>query len=173
MATAAAGRQLIHPNCFTSHVPSSPRHFKCIAGRFLTSHQSSYKLTVEYTSPRNYTFVSKASSADTLRSDDDGVSLGTMKLPSNIDIPRFESLLFQVDKINGGARLGFITMIDDGKTEVLTFIDCLVSPATEASGPIFRAIRNGPKKDQPPPGEQRIMKGLLDALRKSVEIARV
>lgn len=28
--------------------------------------------------------------------DDDGVSLGTVKLPGNIDIARFESLLFQV-----------------------------------------------------------------------------
>lgn len=28
--------------------------------------------------------------------DDDGVNLGTVKLPGNIDIARFESLLFQV-----------------------------------------------------------------------------
>jgi hypothetical protein len=27
---------------------------------------------------------------------DDGVSLGTVKLPGNIDVARFESLLFQV-----------------------------------------------------------------------------
>lgn len=78
----------------------------------------------------------------------------------------------QVDKIPGGARLGFIT-VGDGQTEVLVYIDCLVFPATSSSGPIFRAIRNGPLKDKPPPGEPRIMRSLLQALQKSVEIARV
>ncbi|MED6182150.1 hypothetical protein PIB30_025867 [Stylosanthes scabra] len=122
--------------------------------------------------------------------DDDGVSLGTMKLPLDIDLQRFDSLLFQwanslcqganlplpvplkVDKIAGGARLGFIT-IDDGKTEVLVHIDCVVSPATENSAPVFRATRNGPMKDNAPPGEPRIMRSLLQALQKSVEIARL
>ncbi|TYI10823.1 hypothetical protein ES332_A09G167900v1 [Gossypium tomentosum] len=121
---------------------------------------------------------------------ENGVSLGTMKLPSNTDIQRFETLLFQwanslcqganlplpvplkIDKIAGGARLGFIT-VGDGKTEVLVYIDCLVFPATDNSGPIFRAIRNGTLKDQSPPGEPRIMRSLLQALQKSVEIARV
>lgn len=77
-----------------------------------------------------------------------------------------------MDKIAGGARLGFIT-IGDGKTEVLVYIDCLIFPATDGSGPVFRAIRNGALKDQPPPGEPRIMRSLLQALKKSVEIARV
>ncbi|KAF8006864.1 hypothetical protein BT93_K1001 [Corymbia citriodora subsp. variegata] len=122
--------------------------------------------------------------------DDDGVSLGTMKLPPDTDLPRFETLLFQwanslcqganlplpvplkVDKIPGGARLGFIT-IGDGQTEVLVYIDCLVSPPTDGSVPIFRAIRNGQMKDQAPPGEPRIMRSLLAALKKSVEIARL
>ncbi|XP_031252102.1 uncharacterized protein LOC116109991 [Pistacia vera] len=122
--------------------------------------------------------------------DEDGVSLGTMKLPLDTDLQRFDSLLFQwanslcqganlplpvplkVDKIPGGARLGFIT-IGDGETEVLVYIDCLVFPATSSSGPIFRAIRSGPLKDKPPPGEPRIMRSLLQALQKSVEIARV
>ncbi|KAK8685621.1 hypothetical protein V6N13_041621 [Hibiscus sabdariffa] len=139
--------------------------------------------------------VAKASSAkdDIMPASDDpenGVSLGTMKLPSNTDIPRFETLLFQwanslcqganlplpvplkIDKITGGVRLGFIT-VGDGKTEVLVYIDCLVFPASDNSGPIFRAIRNGALKDQSPPGEPRIMRSLLQALQKSVEIARV
>ncbi|XVE61450.1 hypothetical protein DITRI_Ditri06bG0041200 [Diplodiscus trichospermus] len=121
---------------------------------------------------------------------EDGVQLGTMKLPSNTDLQRFDTLLFQwanslcqganlplpmplkIDKIPGGARLGFIT-IGDGKTEVLVYIDCVVFPATEGSGPMFRAIRNGPLKNQSPPGEPRIMRSLLQALQKSVEIARV
>ncbi|RZC82152.1 hypothetical protein C5167_044935 [Papaver somniferum] len=122
---------------------------------------------------------------------EDGVSLGTMKLPANIDIPRFESLLFQwanslcqgsnlplayplkVDKITGGARLAFITINNDGETEVYVYIDCLVTPSTDGSGPVFQAIRNGGAKDQTPPGEPRIMRSLLEALKKCVEIARV
>lgn len=78
----------------------------------------------------------------------------------------------QVDKISGGVRLGFIT-IDDGKTEVLVYIDCQVLPPTDGSIPMFQATRNGPLKDQPPPGEPRIMRSLLGALKKSVEIARL
>ncbi|KAF0918545.1 hypothetical protein E2562_025149 [Oryza meyeriana var. granulata] len=122
--------------------------------------------------------------------DDDGVSLGTVKLPANIDIARFETLLFQwanslcqganlplpvplrVDKVEGGVRLGFMA-VEDGATQVLVYIDCLVSPATAASGPVFRAIRNGPMKDQEPPGEPRIMRSLLQALQKSIQIAQV
>lgn len=78
----------------------------------------------------------------------------------------------QVDKIRGGARLGFIT-VGDGETEVLAYIDCLVFPGTDNSAPVFRAIRNGPKRDQTPPGEERIMRSLLEALKKCVDIARV
>lgn len=78
----------------------------------------------------------------------------------------------QVDKIAGGTRLGFIT-IGDGETEVLVYIDCLVFPADADSGPIFRAVRNGRLKDKTPPGEPRIMRSLMQALQKSVEIARV
>lgn len=82
-------------------------------------------------------------------------------------------LIKQVDKVAGGARLGFITIDDDGKTEVLVYIDCLVFPATAGSGPIFRATRNGRLKDRTPPGEPRIMRSLQEALKKSVEIARL
>lgn len=53
------------------------------------------------------------------------------------------------------------------------YIDCQVFPPTEGSIPTFRAVRNGPLKDQPPPGEPRIMRSLLGALKKSVEIARL
>ncbi|XP_074370666.1 uncharacterized protein LOC141711869 [Apium graveolens] len=122
--------------------------------------------------------------------DDDGVSLGTMKLPPDTDIPRFETLLFQwanslcqganlplpvplkIDKIAGGVRLGFIT-IGDGGAELPVYIDCLVYPPTDGVIPIFRAVRNGEKKDKTAPGEERIMKSLLGALKKSVEIARL
>ncbi|KAJ8537620.1 hypothetical protein K7X08_014160 [Anisodus acutangulus] len=121
---------------------------------------------------------------------ENGVSLGTMKLPQDIDLARFETLLFQwanslcqgamlplpvplkVDKIPRGARVCFIT-VDGAQTEVIAYIDCMVFPATETSPPIFRAIRNGPSRDTAPPGEPRIMRSLLGALQKSVEIARV
>lgn len=78
----------------------------------------------------------------------------------------------QVDKIAGGTRLGFI-IIGDGETEVLAYIDCLVFPPDGGSGPIFRAVRNGRLKDQALPGEPRIMRSLMQALQKSVQIARV
>ncbi|KAI5674381.1 hypothetical protein M9H77_14745 [Catharanthus roseus] len=140
---------------------------------------------------RNLAAILKATAGDNVVSDnEDGVSLGTLKLPGNTDLDRFETLLFQwanslcqganlpmpmplkVDKIPGGARIGFIA-VADGETEVPVYIDCLVFPPTNNSGPIFRAIRNGPRKAETPPGEPRIMRSLLGALKKSVEIARV
>lgn len=83
------------------------------------------------------------------------------------------TLIKQVDKIPGGARLGFISIGDAGTTEVLVYIDCFVFPATDNSAPIFRAIRNGPLKDKVLPGEPRIMRSLMQALQKSVQIARL
>ncbi|KAL3327506.1 hypothetical protein AABB24_035271 [Solanum stoloniferum] len=149
----------------------------------------------EFSSYQNLTVVVKAGGGDGSISPndqdyDDGVSLGTMKLPKDIDLARFEALLFQwanslcqgamlplpmplkVDKIPRGARVCFIS-VDDAQTEVLAYIDCMVFPATETSPPIFRAIRNGPSRDKAPPGEPRIMRSLLGALQKSVEIASV
>jgi len=78
------------------------------------------------------------------------------------------NLIKQVDKIPGGARLGFI---DIGETEVLVYIDCLVFQPNETSPPIFRATRHGRMKDRVPPGEPRIMRSLMQALQKSVQIA--
>ncbi|KAA8516757.1 hypothetical protein F0562_017045 [Nyssa sinensis] len=121
----------------------------------------SSKLTEFCSNHRNLMAVSKAvpeNSGMSPADDEDGVSLGTMKLPLDTDIPRFETLLFQwgnslsqganlplpvplkVDKIPGGARLGFIT-IGDGQTEVLVYIDCLVFPSTDGSGPGFPSCK--------------------------------
>uniref|UniRef100_A0A1J3CYY1 DUF7148 domain-containing protein n=1 Tax=Noccaea caerulescens TaxID=107243 RepID=A0A1J3CYY1_NOCCA len=132
--------------------------------------------------------------ANALPVEEDGVSLGTMKLPVDTDLARFETLLFQwanslcqganiplpvplkVDRISGGARLGFIVMEDEGKTDVPVYIDCLVYQSRESgsgSGPVFRATRNGRKKDKAPPGEERIMRSLLGALKRAVELARI
>ncbi|KAJ8427898.1 hypothetical protein Cgig2_008516 [Carnegiea gigantea] len=104
--------------------------------------------------------------------DDEGVSLGTMKLSRDINIPRFETLLFQVDKIEGGVRLGFVS-IEDGKANVEVYIDCTVIPGSnDSEDHMFRAIRKGAPKDRVPPGEPRIMKSLLAALKTSAQLAR-
>eukprot|EP01018_Ginkgo_biloba_P020086 Gb_39401 [translate_table: standard] len=119
----------------------------------------------------------------------DPVSLGTMKLPTNVDLKKLEALLFQwgnsltqsanvplpvplkVDKVKGGIRLGFVR-VNEGKVEDLVHIDCLVSPSTEGSSATFRALRNGQLKNETPPGEPIIMQSLLQALRKSIDLAR-
>ncbi|KDP37334.1 hypothetical protein JCGZ_06788 [Jatropha curcas] len=193
---ACAMSQLLYPTRVGSHMqisPSLPVSRPCI----MTTREDKNRFfrPSELLGYQNLTAVAKSSPENDgiVAADDDGdggVSLGTLKLPSNTDLPRFETLLFQwanslcqganlplpvplkVDKIPGGVRLAFIE-IGDGKTEVLVYIDCLVFPATAGSGPIFRAIRNGPLKDKSPPGEPRIMRSLLQALQKSVEIARV
>ncbi|XP_015087821.1 uncharacterized protein LOC107031111 [Solanum pennellii] len=159
---------------------------------FITNINNRLFNLTEFSSYHNLSVVVKASRGDGPNDQDyeDGVSLGTMKLPKDIDLARFETLLFQwanslcqgamlplpvplkVDKIPRGARVCFIS-VDDAQTEVLAYIDCMVFPATETSPPIFRAIRNGPSRDKAPPGEPRIMRSLLGALQKSVEIASV
>ncbi|KAJ0959754.1 hypothetical protein J5N97_000568 [Dioscorea zingiberensis] len=157
------------------HVSLKPRRISSLTSPFITPRSSS---------------SSQDKGIVRATDDEEGVSLGTMKLPPDVDVARFETLLFQwanslcqganlplpvplkVDKIKGGARLGFIR-VDDGKTEVRVYIDCLVFPATESSGPLFRAIRNGTLKEQAPPGEPRIMRSLLQAIQKSVEIAKL
>ncbi|KAL9236221.1 hypothetical protein vseg_010920 [Gypsophila vaccaria] len=157
------------------------------------NHNLSRKFCMLTSSRGNSRVVAKSSSAGKgvggVSVDDEGVSLGTMALPSNIDIPRFETLLFQwanslcqgaqlplpvplkVDKIEGGVRLGFVE-IDDGKAQTFVYIDCVVIPGSkETDGPKFVATRNGAMKNKVPPGEPRIMKSLLAALQKSVQIA--
>ncbi|KAF5198950.1 hypothetical protein FRX31_011460 [Thalictrum thalictroides] len=196
MVTAARVSQLIKPSSGRTYnlplltVPSIRRNSQKIS----ENNWISSKLSGQFTcSHKSLAVVAKASSSNEsiVEADEgEGVQLGTMKLPPNIDIQRFESLLFQwanslcqgatlpypmplkVDKITGGARLGFIE-IGDAKTEVAVYIDCLVVPATETSSPIFLAIRNGPTKDRTPPGEPRIMRSLQEALKKSVQIASV
>nr|ABK22897.1 unknown [Picea sitchensis] len=100
------------------------------------------------------------------------ISLGTMQLPSNVDVKKIESLLFQVDKVKGGIRLGFV-QINEGKVEDLVHIDCLVFPSVEGSSAVFRALRNGKLKNETPPGEPMIMRSLLQALKKSIDLSRI
>ncbi|PKA65768.1 hypothetical protein AXF42_Ash013183 [Apostasia shenzhenica] len=182
---AAAARQLLHlpSNYKQTLLPRSPSPRSGSVAVAIPGGVGRAKLRrglgVEATVPRS----KPPARGDILPSDaDDGVSLGTMKLPPDTDIPRFETLLFQlrdpdaiyswqVDKVKGGARLGFVKL-EDGKTEVCVYIDCLVFPATGGSGPVFRAVRNGPLKNMTPPGEPRIIRSLLQALQKSVQIAK-
>ncbi|KAL0338661.1 UNVERIFIED_CONTAM: Sorting nexin 1 [Sesamum angustifolium] len=159
-----------------SHVKFSSSPFiKPKSPTFIANNNIAHFLSLaEFSSKRNPVPASKASSsADNITPVDnyeEGVSLVGNSLCQGANLPLPVPL--KVDKIPGGARLGFIT-VGDGETEVLVYIDCLVFPATDTSVPMFRAIRNGPMKDQPPPGEPRIMRSLLDALKKCVEIARI
>lgn len=191
--SSLTSRQFFHIT-HNSRVQICPSRSIPLSTVFVTNKNRFFSLS-ESSSYKNLTVMVKAGGGDGSISPkdqdyDDGVSLGTMKLPSDIDLARFETLLFQwanslcqgamlplpvplkVDKIPRGARVCFIT-VDDAQTEVLAYIDCMVFPATETSPPIFRAIRNGPSRDKVPPGEPRIMRSLLGALQKSVEIARV
>nr|CAB3474848.1 unnamed protein product [Digitaria exilis] len=111
---------------------------------------------------------------------DDGVNLGTVKLHGNIDMARFESLLFQCGNglcqganlplpvpLKVGEKKGHADMtriISQLTTQTLVYIDCLVSQALDGTGLVFQAMRNGPMKDKEPPGEPRIMRSLLQAL---------
>ncbi|KAG0569814.1 hypothetical protein KC19_6G118300 [Ceratodon purpureus] len=119
----------------------------------------------------------------------EGVSLGTALLPPDVDLGRLESLLFQwgnsltananlplptslkVDKVKGGVRLGYIR-INEGAIEDLVHIDVTVNAAEGDQKAYFQATRNGQFKDKVPPGEPLIMQSLLQALRKSIQIAR-
>eukprot|EP00262_Sarcandra_glabra_P017012 TRINITY_DN568_c0_g1_i1.p1 TRINITY_DN568_c0_g1~~TRINITY_DN568_c0_g1_i1.p1 ORF type:complete len:191 (-),score=17.35 TRINITY_DN568_c0_g1_i1:66-638(-) len=188
---AAATWQLLRLSSVTSHVPlSSPTPYLHSTALFIFKGGSTHLCKLTKFSSRRIPKASSETDSIVRSDDDEGISLGTMKLPSDLDVLRFETLLFQwanslcqganlplpvplkVDKVKGGVRLGFIS-VDDGKTEVLVYIDCLVFPATKDSSMIFRAVRNGQLKDQPAPGEPRIMRSLLQALQKSVEIAKI
>lgn len=83
-----------------SHLKSSPSAFvKPKPPTFITSTTIVQFLNPpEFSRKHNLAAVSKASSTDSISpvDDEEGVSLGTMKLPSNTDVARFETLLFQV-----------------------------------------------------------------------------
>ncbi|KAI5057455.1 hypothetical protein GOP47_0027470 [Adiantum capillus-veneris] len=118
------------------------------------------------------------------------ISLGTVKLPDNINLQKLDILLYQwgsnltqnanlplpapikVDKIKGGVRLGYIRLVD-GAIEDLAHIDCCVFPGTKDSSAMFRAVRSGRFKDQVPPGEALIMQSLLQSLKMSIQLAKM
>eukprot|EP00250_Pteridium_aquilinum_P006136 c16110_g1_i1 orf=73-636(+) len=135
----------------------------------------------------------QASSTDLAAAADWGepISLGTVKLPANVNLQKLEGLLYQwgnsltqnanlplplpikVDKIEGGVRLGYIRLVN-GVIEDLAHIDCVVySGSTKESSAMFRAVRCGRYKNEVPPGEPIIMQSLLQALKKSIELSSV
>lgn len=89
-------RHIVH----ASHLKSSPSAIlKPKPPTFITTSNIVQFLNLpEFSSKRSLSALSKASSADSISpvDDEDGVSLGTMKLPSDTDVARFETLLFQV-----------------------------------------------------------------------------
>ena len=104
MASCAA-RLLFQPARVNSHVPLSPLTVSSRSPLLITwdkdkdnniNNRFLFKL-----SQRNLTSVAKSSpeSDGIVPADEDGVSLGTLKLPSNTNLQRFESLLFQVHNI--------------------------------------------------------------------------
>ncbi|XP_074311817.1 uncharacterized protein LOC141647503 [Silene latifolia] len=194
MASATASQLFIKPQHLCTIKKLVPAHQPISEALAFSRTNPTDKLSLLSSSHRNPNVAVKSSpgKGSAISTDDDeGVSLGTMKLPADTDLPRFETLLFQwanslcqgaqlplpmplkVDKIEGGVNIGFVE-IDDGKTDVPVYIKCVVIPGSNASeGPKFIATRKGALRNKVPPGEPRIMKSLLAALQKSVEIARV
>ncbi|KNA07754.1 hypothetical protein SOVF_169070 [Spinacia oleracea] len=188
------GRQLINPQItLQSNKSYFSGHHSISTSFSFNGNHNDIQFPTFYSGQRNMPVAVKSSpgkDGGIAGVDEEGVSLGTMKLPSDTDISRFETLLFQwanslnqgaqmplpvplkVDKIEGGVRLGFVE-IDDGKTETKVYIDCQVVRGSNNSGaPVFVATRKGLLKNKVPLGEPRIIKSLLAALKTSVEIAR-
>lgn len=118
-----------------------------------------------------------------------GVSLGTARLPDDVNLRQLESLLYQwandltangnlplpipikVDKKEGGISIGFVRL-RDGRVEAPVSIDISLSAAGGGRPAMFRAVRTGASKDQVPPGEPIIMQSLLQALKMAIPLAR-
>lgn len=99
----ATVRQLLHPTSANPNLQFWASPFTPCSRLCTTNYTSRFSRLAEYScGHRNLTHVPRAlpgnkgggSTAD--EDDDDGVSLGTMKLPLDTDLPRFETLLFQV-----------------------------------------------------------------------------
>lgn len=89
----------------------------------------------------------------------------------SIDLIQQSEHMWQVDRVEGGVRLGYVAL-NDGVVENLLHIDVTVSPGVGGGKPTFQAVRSGRYKTRVPPGEQTIMQSLLQALRKAVDLAR-
>lgn len=147
---------------------------------------------VSYKTKLSVSLRAQASSSELAGAADWGepISLGTVKLPANVNLEKLENLLYQwgnsltqnanlplpapikVDKIEGGVRLGYIRLVD-GAVEDLAHIDCVVFSGSTGGSPMFRAVRSGRLKDQVPPGEPLIMQSLLQSLKKSIALSQM
>ncbi|KAI8018979.1 hypothetical protein LOK49_LG04G02431 [Camellia lanceoleosa] len=97
MASYASVRQVLQPKCTKySQFQLSPSWVVPCSLVFKTKYISRFSRLHEFSSHQNLIAASKATLGNDAKENEDGVSLGTMKLPLDIDIPRFESLLFQV-----------------------------------------------------------------------------
>ena len=99
-----AARLLFQPARVNSHVPLSPLTVSSRSPLLITWDKDKdiiNNLFLFKLSQRSLTSVAKSSpeSDGIVPADEDGVSLGTLKLPSNTNLQRFESLLFQVHNI--------------------------------------------------------------------------
>ena len=94
MATA---KQLLRPSPISntqftvphSYIQLNPKTYPI----FLSNHPPKTLFTSQ---GRHLSPILKAAPQNTTTGEDDGISLGTMKLPPNTDLARFETLLFQV-----------------------------------------------------------------------------
>lgn len=102
MAASMAMRQVVNVVHYSSHVQfSQSGTAKPKSPTFINTNNTDHFLTLARVSSKcNRIAVPKASSSagriSPVGDDEEGVSLGTMKLPANIDVARFETLLFQV-----------------------------------------------------------------------------
>ncbi|KAL3701906.1 hypothetical protein R1sor_019928 [Riccia sorocarpa] len=118
------------------------------------------------------------------------VQLATGKIPDDVDLKLFESLLFKwgssltqnanlplpvplkVDRIAGGVRLGYVKVVE-AIVEEVCHIDVVVVPKSDDQPKaLMVALRNGKLKDTTPPAEPLIMQSLLQALRTAVANSR-
>lgn len=103
-AMAYAARLLLHPARVNWHVqlssPSPPAvvsRSPVLTGGWNKDNNRLLTKIGQLSGQRNLISVAKSSpKSDGIVPADDGVSLGTMKLPQNTDLQRFETLLFQV-----------------------------------------------------------------------------
>eukprot|EP00897_Mesotaenium_endlicherianum_P006041 jgi/Mesen1/5465/ME000273S04700 len=176
--TCATGRNALHRNSRISCENLSH------GGRSSTAKDVHFPLAGKSTRHRRKNWICEVSK-DEIVTNDLPVSLGTAELPREIDIKRLETLMYQwassltqnanlplpasiqVDKIDDGVRVAWVRVVD-GKVELVACIDVTVTPGTAGGPPMFRAVRDGPFKDQVPPGEPTIMQSMLSALKQSV-----
>lgn len=102
----AIARQLLRLQWSQQNTPAPPlpRARSAVASLLLSGRSPSSSKRKAFSKYRDVALIMLKASANSdgivPADDEDGVSLGTMKLPPNTDIARFETLLFQVKLSN-------------------------------------------------------------------------